>query len=177
MILELNGIYANLRFSSAHIVFGHDSCGAIHGHSYYVDLKVCGEPTGEFGFVCDFKLLKNAVKEICNELDHKLLVPLNHPNLKYNINDNNNNNNNNKNNKTVNFTYINNNKIKEYKLPLEDVVLLNLKSTTAEDLSIYFAEKIKNKLEKSNNIGNINYIEVTVNEGIGQGARYILKTK
>ncbi|AEH06846.1 6-carboxytetrahydropterin synthase QueD [Methanothermococcus okinawensis] len=161
MILELNGMYAGLRFSSAHIVFGHDSCGVIHGHSYYVDVKVCGAPSGEFGFVCDFKILKKIVKNICGKLDHKLLIPENHPNLKYNIENN-----------AINFTFCKGDKIKEYKIPLEDVVLLPILSTTAEELSKYFAEHIKMELCTLNLENSIDWIEATVNEGIGQGATY-----
>ncbi|WP_421077001.1 6-carboxytetrahydropterin synthase [Methanothermococcus sp. Ax23] len=161
MILELNGIYAGLRFASAHIVFGHDTCGVIHGHSYYVDVKVCGAPSGEFGFVCDFKALKKIVKDICEKLDHKLLIPENHPNLKYNIVDN-----------SINFTFCKGEKIKEYKIPLEDVVLLPLTGTTAEELSKYFAELIKKELYSLNLDDSIDWIEATVNEGIGQGATY-----
>ena len=163
MILELNGIYAGLRFASAHIVFGHDTCGVIHGHSYYVDVKVCGAPSGEFGFVCDFKALKKIVKDICGKLDHKLLIPENHPNLKYNIVDN-----------SINFTFCKGEKIKEYKIPLEDVVLLPLTGTTAEELSKYFSCAIKDELYNLKLNDNIQWIETTVNEGIGQGATYQL---
>ena len=38
MKINLDGIHTNLRFSSAHMVIGHPSCGRIHGHSYIVDI-------------------------------------------------------------------------------------------------------------------------------------------
>ncbi|WP_292460843.1 6-carboxytetrahydropterin synthase [Methanothermococcus sp.] len=162
MILELNGMYAGLRFASAHIVFGHDTCGVIHGHSYYVDVKVCGAPSGEFGFICDFKVLKKIVKDICGKLDHKLLIPENHPNLTYSINGD-----------YIEFTFCKGEKVKEYKIPLEDVAILPTTSTTAEELSKYFAEIIKKELQALNlNSSSIYWVETTVNEGIGQGASY-----
>ncbi|ABR54471.1 6-pyruvoyl tetrahydropterin synthase [Methanococcus vannielii SB] len=162
MILELNGIYAGLRFSSAHIVFGHDSCGVIHGHSYYVDVKLSGSPSGDFGFVCDFKIVKQIVKELCNELDHKLLVPRDHDNMEYSIDED-----------SIFLEYVEKSgKVKKYMFPLEDINLLPLKSTTAEELSIYFTEFIKNRLQKLKMDSSILEIETTVNEGIGQGARY-----
>ncbi|MDK2790726.1 MAG: 6-pyruvoyltetrahydropterin/6-carboxytetrahydropterin synthase [Methanothermococcus sp.] len=164
MILELNGIYAGLRFSSAHIVFGHESCGVIHGHSYYVDVKLCGEPSGEFGFVCDFKIVKEIVKELCDEFDHKLLIPKYHPKVEYTFEES-----------SMQMSYLcKSGKIKEYKFPLEDVNILPLKSTTAEEMSEYFAKFIKKKLEELNISKNIEWIETTVNEGIGQGATYRL---
>jgi len=156
MMLELNGLHAGLRFSSAHIVFGHPTCGVIHGHSYYVDVKLYGERAGEFNFVCDFKIIKKIVKEICDKLDHKLILPKNHDKVYYELRD-----------KTLYFKYEN----KEYSIPVEDVILLPIPSTTAEDLAIYFADEIANNL-KNLGFSNINWLEVSINEGIGQGACY-----
>ena len=55
MKILVNGIQSNLRFSSAHVIPGHESCGYIHGHSYFVDVEIEGERAGEFEFVVDFK--------------------------------------------------------------------------------------------------------------------------
>ncbi|WP_048197011.1 6-carboxytetrahydropterin synthase [Methanocaldococcus vulcanius] len=156
MMLELNGLHAGLRFSSAHIVFGHPSCGVIHGHSYYVDVRIFGERCGEFNFVCDFKTIKTVVKEICEKLDHKLILPKNHEKVYYELKD-----------KTLYFKY----KYKEYTIPVEDVILLPIPSTTAEDLAKYFTNEISKKL-KNLGFSNIIWIEVSINEGIGQGACY-----
>ena len=157
MILELKGLYLGLRFSSAHIVFGHESCGAIHGHTYYVDVRLGGRPSGEFNFVVDFKVLKKIVKEVCQGLDHKLLLPRDHPHIKYTIEED-----------YIYFVYYYRRCKKEYKLPLEDVLLLPLKGITAEELSIYITEAIKKVLLKLD-VDNIEWIEVTLYEGLGQG--------
>ncbi len=156
MKIVINGIHANLRFASAHMIPLHESCGGIHGHSYIVDVQFEGERAGEFGFVVDFKQAKRIVRDICKKLDHKVLIP-----SKSNV---------------VNFTHKDENSIeftvgqKEYKLPLEDCCLLPLKSTSAEDLAEYFAEEIYKYLEETNN--NISSVQVCVNEGIGQGAYF-----
>ena len=76
MKLLINGIQSNLRFSSAHVIPGHESCGFIHGHSYFVDVEIEGERAGEFDFVVDFKDVKKYTKAICDELDHRLLIPV-----------------------------------------------------------------------------------------------------
>ena len=68
--------------------------------------------------------------------------------------------------KTVEFTVIGE---LEYKLPKCDVVLLPIDATTAESLSVYITDEIVKKLE---NTDTLEYIEVQVNEGIGQGASY-----
>ena len=66
MKILLNGIQSNLRFSSAHVIPGHESCGFIHGHSYFVDVEIEGERAGEFQFVVDFKDVKKYTKAIAN---------------------------------------------------------------------------------------------------------------
>ena len=76
MKILVNGIQSNLRFSSAHVIPGHESSGFIHGHSYFVDVEIEGERAGKFEFVVDFKHVKGFTKAVCNELDHRLLIPV-----------------------------------------------------------------------------------------------------
>ena len=156
MKINLDGIHTNLRFSAAHMVIGHQSCGKIHGHSYIVDVEIEGKRTGQFGFVIDFKVLKDITRKICKSLDHRVLIPYNSPDLNVTFEDDN----------SIEFTVLDS---LEYKLPKQDVVLLPIESTTAESLSTYITEKIVDELEDKD---TLNYIEVQVNEGIGQGASY-----
>ncbi|RAP52047.1 MAG: 6-carboxytetrahydropterin synthase QueD [Methanosphaera sp. rholeuAM270] len=156
MKVNLDGIHANLRFSAAHMVIGHESCGKIHGHSYIVDVEVDGERNGKFGFVIDFKILKDITRTICKTLDHRVLIPVNSPDLKITSEDAN----------SIEFRVLD---CLDYKLPMTDVVLLPIPSTTAESLSVHIAEKIVEELGVNR---YLNYIEVRVNEGIGQGATY-----
>ncbi|ENN95742.1 6-pyruvoyl tetrahydrobiopterin synthase [Methanocaldococcus villosus KIN24-T80] len=159
MIIEIVGLYANLKFSSAHIVFGHRTCGVIHGHTYYVDIKVCGDK-GEFNFVCDFKIIKEIVKEICKKIDHKLILPRDHKDVYYELRD-----------KALYFKYKN----KEYIIPVEDVILLPIETTSAEDLAKFFAEEIISRLKEK--YKNVYWIEVAISEGLGQKAIYKLEVK
>ena len=95
-------------------------------------------------------------REICKSLDHRVLIPVNSPDLEVTYEDDN----------SIEFTVLN---CLEYKLPQQDVVLLPITATTAESLSVYITESI---VEKIDNKEFLNYIEVQVNEGIGQGASY-----
>ncbi len=156
MKVNLDGIHTNLRFSSAHMVIGHPSCGVIHGHSYIVDIEVEGERSGQFGFVIDFKVLKDIARQICKTIDHRVLVPVDSPDLELTRNDD----------KYVEFTILDD---LEYKLPKSNVALLPIVSTTAESLSVYITDKIVEQLDDTS---TLEYIEVQVNEGIGQGASY-----
>jgi len=154
-----NGIHANLRFSAAHMIPCHEFCGGIHGHSYHVDVQVGGERSGEFGFVVDFKKVKELTRDICKKLDHKLLIPLNSDEIKFK-----------KLGESIEFSIGE----KEYKVPAEDCKLLPLKSTSAEDMAEYFAEKLYSSLKADEAESNtrIKSVQVCVNEGIGQGAYF-----
>ncbi len=157
MKIVINGIHANLRFSSAHMIPYHQFCGGIHGHSYHMDVQVEGERSGEFGFVVDFKKVKEFVRSLCSELDHKVLIPVNSGKITFKNLEG-----------TVEFSI----GTKEYKLPIEDCCLLPLESTSAEDLAEYFAEKLYKSLVKdeARSDNKITSVQVCVNEGIGQGA-------
>jgi 6-pyruvoyltetrahydropterin/6-carboxytetrahydropterin synthase len=158
MKIVINGIHANLRFASAHMIPCHEFCGGIHGHSYHVDVIVEGERGGEFGFVVDFKTVKALVRGICKKLDHKLLLPENSEVLII------------KNPGDPLEFYIG---TKEYKIPREDCCLLPLPSTSAEDLAEYFASELFQALIQEN--ADIKSVEICVNEGIGQGAYFTKK--
>ncbi|MDR0900367.1 MAG: 6-carboxytetrahydropterin synthase [Methanobrevibacter sp.] len=181
MKIMVNGINANLRFSSAHIIPAHDSCGFIHGHSYFVDIEIEGERSGDFDFVVDFKDVKKSVRAICKKLDHRILIPIKNKHMKFkgianleNDEDNIRNEENIRKNiyslsdfeglDSIEFTISN----KEYKFPVEDCVLLPLEHSSAEDLSYYFAEIVSDDLSKKGY--KIDSVAVCVNEGIGQGA-------
>ncbi|MDR0911236.1 MAG: 6-pyruvoyl tetrahydropterin synthase family protein [Methanobrevibacter sp.] len=172
MKIVVNGMSANLRFSSAHIIPGHPFCGYIHGHSYFVDVEIEGEKSGDFNFVVDFKDVKNSARAVCKSLDHRLLIPI--FNKFFNFKD--------INPEDLSLDYFNENfndlnsikfsvKDKKYSIPKTDCVLLPLAETSAEALSIYFTEIILNDLN-TKGYKNIKSISVGVNEGIGQGAIY-----
>jgi len=59
-------------------------------------------------------------------------------------------------------------------VPAEDCKLLPLKSTSAEDMAEYFAEKLYSSLKADEAESNtrIKSVQVCVNEGIGQGAYF-----
>ncbi|HNR25093.1 MAG TPA: 6-carboxytetrahydropterin synthase [Methanobacteriaceae archaeon] len=159
MKIVINGIHANLRFASAHMIPGHEFCGGIHGHSYHVDVVVEGERSGQFGFVVDFKAVKAIVRKLCKKLDHKVLLPLESDQITFTNMD-----------ESLEFSIGS----KNYVLPNEDCCLLPITSTSAEELSRFFAHYVHQALE---DLGvNIEGVEICVNEGIGQGAHYTFRT-
>lgn len=167
MKILVNGINANLRFSSAHLIPTHESCGYIHGHSYFVDVEIEGERAGEFDFVVDFKDVKKSLRTICDSLDHRLLIPIYNKHIEFkDINEDEKSIERLEKEEKIQF-HINK---KGYTIPKEDCILLPLKTSSAEDLAIYFAEKLSQDLKDKYN--NLTSISACVNEGIGQGALY-----
>ena len=58
-------------FSAAHFLSHyHGKCEQLHGHNYHVRLWAQGRELGEGGMLVDFALLKDALRQVCNKLDH-----------------------------------------------------------------------------------------------------------
>ena len=152
--IVIDGWRSNIRFSSAHIIPDYEKCGRLHGHTYAVHLKVFGKPD-EKGIIMDFSSLKETVKKVVNELDHKVLIPEKSGFMTIKKEDD-----------VVKLSL--SSLKKKYVFPVDDCVLLPIDSTSAENLAGYILEKIVRMMSISKRIKNI---EVGVDEGFGQGAR------
>src|SRR6187402_3193051 len=65
-----------LVFSSAHfITFAGHRCEGLHGHNYRARVTLEGELMQENWFVFDFVQLKQIMRELCDEIDHLVLLP------------------------------------------------------------------------------------------------------
>jgi len=49
------------------------ACERLHGHNWKIEVYVTGDSVDATGVVIDFKVLKDRVKEILDELDHRFL--------------------------------------------------------------------------------------------------------
>lgn len=64
-------------FDAAHKLEGYNGkCARIHGHTWKVEVFVIGENLDKIGMLVDFEILKEKVKEIIKELDHRFLNDL-----------------------------------------------------------------------------------------------------
>src|SRR5262249_34363176 len=70
----------NLKFNSAPFITYSGKCERLHGDNYGVLVEVEGE-LGEDQVVFDFTVLKRITREICQQLDHHFLLPLQNPRL------------------------------------------------------------------------------------------------
>ena len=67
-------------FSAAHFLTGE----SLHGHNFSVEVKVYGK-LNERLMVMDFADLKNALDNICDEMDHKVLISKYNPGLESSV--------------------------------------------------------------------------------------------
>jgi len=150
--IYIDGWKTNIRFSSAHIIPEYEKCGRLHGHTYAIHAKIYGKPDNK-GIIVDFSVLKNVLKTIINELDHKILIPEKSSVTKIEKTD-----------EKITIDSLG----KHYVFPLNDCVLLPINSTSAENLSQYILDRVIKEIPPSKQIESI---EIGVDEGYGQGAR------
>jgi 6-pyruvoyltetrahydropterin/6-carboxytetrahydropterin synthase len=150
--IYIDGWKSNICFSSAHIIPDYEKCGRLHGHTYAVHVKIVGEPDKK-GIIMDFSLLKDILKKIVNELDHRILIPEKSSLVTIK-----------KEEKSIKMVTLK----KQYILPMEDCILLPIDSTSAENLAHYILNRALEKITASKRIKSV---EVGVDEGLGQGAR------
>ncbi len=55
----------------AHFLPGHPRCGALHGHTYRVELIIEGH--NEKGMIVDFSELRDRLRTVLSQYDHKSL--------------------------------------------------------------------------------------------------------
>ncbi len=120
-----------LKFSAAHFVKGTDYCESLHGHNYQVSITVSGE-LDALGMVLDFRIVKKQIEEVCDTLDHMILLPGNSDVIRISSG--------------TDETEVNIDE-KRYIFPSEDCLILPVEATTAELL----AEHIASRLEIPNN--------------------------
>ncbi len=150
MRLELDGWKLGLRFSACHIIPEHGKCSRLHGHTYTIHSRIHGS-LNEYGIVLDFEIVKNALREIITELDHKLLIPSRSTHFKIESG-------------PLVKVFLGE---KEYQFPEEDITLMDIPSATAESLANFILEKLISTMEIPKNVTKI---ELGVDEGWGQGA-------
>lgn len=150
----------DLVFASAHfITFGGGRCETLHGHNYRARVTVEGALAPDTWFVLDFVELKRIMRRLCDEIDHRVLLPM----------------------KSGRVTVTEEGEsvkvavdgMPQYTFPRRDCVLLPVPNTTAEMLAELLAKRLIGEL-RSLGHGNIAAIEMEVEEDVGQAAVYRL---
>jgi 6-pyruvoyltetrahydropterin/6-carboxytetrahydropterin synthase len=147
-----------LIFSAAHfITFAGNICERLHGHNYRVRAEVEG-PLDENRYVIDFILLRDAVKRICDELDHHMLLPTQHPTIRVAAGE-----------REVEVTF----EERRWVFPRGDCILLPVPNTTAELLARYIGQRLLNELVQRG-AARPSRLLVGVDENTGQWGEWML---
>lgn len=145
-----------LVFCSGHfITYDGTECERLHGHNYRVAVEVEGALDGNY-YVFDFIALKNIMRKLTDELDHRMMVAMKSRLITVEERG-----------KSICLQFGE----KEWVFPRSDCVLLPIENTTAELLAKYLTSRLIDELRD-----NFRYapelIRMEVEESFGQVARY-----
>jgi 6-pyruvoyltetrahydropterin/6-carboxytetrahydropterin synthase len=147
-----------LVFSSAHFVtFAGHRCEGLHGHNYRAHVTVEGALDDETWLVFDFVVLKNIMRRLCEEIDHKVLLPLHNPMVQVAEAGN-----------TVTVAYEGQ---PRYVFPRGDCALLPVPNTTVEMIAELLTCRLRHQLDARGTRG-LTAIEMEIEENFGQSAVY-----
>ncbi|HJQ80919.1 MAG TPA: 6-carboxytetrahydropterin synthase [Lacipirellulaceae bacterium] len=144
-------------FSAAHFITFGPACERLHGHNYRVAAEFHG-PLDENHLVIDFLLVRAKLREIVAQLDHYVLLPTQHPQLK--VEDNG---------REVIATLGE----RRWIFPSGDCRLLPMANTTAEMLAAHIGRQLIAALEEHGatlEYATLEHIRIEVDECDGQVA-------
>jgi len=162
MRLVLDGERAGLRFEACHLVPGNGKCSRLHPHFHRVSVVVEGSLSPRRRVLHIYRL-KYLVMRICNELDGKVLLAR-YPESVMRV----------EHLQGAVRVQVNG---KEYVLPEEDVVVLPIPSLNTEDMCLYFSERILEAMREEFDISNLEWVEVSFDEGQGQCASHRVEVR
>ncbi len=141
-----------LVFSAAHfITYDGDTCEPLHGHNYHVAAEVRG-PLDENQYVIDFIALRDTLQAIVDGLDHRMLLPTEHPTIAVASSGN-----------EIEVTHGD----RRWVFPATDCVLLPMANTTAELLARWIGQQLLDALEKRQGVRPAD-VQIAVDECDGQ---------
>jgi 6-pyruvoyltetrahydropterin/6-carboxytetrahydropterin synthase len=147
----------DLVFAAAHfITFAGHRCEKLHGHNYRASLVVEGGLEQDSWFVVDFSAVKQVMRGLTAELDHRVLLPRDNPKLAIS-----------QDNGRVRVAFAGE---PRYVFPADDCVILPIPNTTVEMLAQYLAGRVRAELGRGS--VHLKSIEVEVEENFGQSASY-----
>jgi 6-pyruvoyltetrahydropterin/6-carboxytetrahydropterin synthase len=148
----------HLVFASAHfITFAGHRCEGLHGHNYRARVTIEGALNEESWFVFDFVELKRIMKQLCDEIDHKVLLPLESSRVTVMEGD-----------ESVSVSVDGK---PRYVFPRVDCALLPVPNTTVEMLAELLTDRLRRELDRLGARG-LTAIEMEVEENFGQTAVY-----
>ncbi|MFX1564263.1 MAG: 6-pyruvoyl tetrahydropterin synthase family protein [Promethearchaeota archaeon] len=146
--VEVSGI----GFSAGHFVSEGGKCEQLHGHNYQVGARLTGE-VGSQGMVIDFRIIKQHLRKFCKAWDHRVLLPAHSEQIHIST----------KGSQTQVTTPSG-----TYSFPTNDVLILDVVETTAEELARLLCQQLKDDLQ--HDFPNIREITIWVAESVSSRA-------
>lgn len=137
-------------FSAGHFITFGEGCERLHGHNYHVSAEVSG-PLDDNHLVIDFLHLRAKLLEIATWLDHYMLLPLDHPQIRVEEDGH-----------EVTATFAE----RRWVFPIGDCRLLPVPNTTSEMLAAYIGERLILLLGDATK--NITRVRIELDECDGQ---------
>lgn len=153
MIIEIDGGHSGIRFSACHFIPRHEKCSRLHGHSYILRLRLEGD-IGPDGMVMDFVTLKKELRAFAADMDHMVLLPAKSRDASIKSSDG-----------SVEVITCG----KRYVFPEEDVRMLDVTVTTAEEMSRMLVDRLVADVRFPSNVKSV---AVGLDEERGQTAWY-----
>ncbi len=145
-----------LVFAAAHfITFSGHRYEPLHGHNYRVGVVLEGTLDPESSYVVDFSVVKTLMRRLCDEIDHRVLLPLRNPRLAIVTRDG-----------SVSVALDGK---PRYVFPVEDCAMLDIPNTTVEMLAQYLLGRVRTELSDPEAV-QITAVELEVEENFGQSA-------
>lgn len=147
-------------FCAAHfITYEGNRCETLHGHNYRAAAMLEGGLNANH-YVFDFVTLKKILREVCDRLDHRMLLPRDNPLIEL-ADDG----------REIEVTF----RDRRYVFPREDCVVLPIANTTAELLAEWIAGEVRAALVERAALSEraasgLTALEIEVDETIGQTA-------
>ena len=143
-----------LVFCSGHFIsYEGDKCERLHGHNYRAAVEVEGV-LDENHYVFDFIALKNHVRAITDELDHRMMLATKNAHIRVEPGL-----------RGIHVRYGD----REWLFPRDDCILLPIENTTAELLAAYVARRLADDLDRLHGY-RAAVLRVEVEESVGQSA-------
>ncbi len=151
----------HLVFSAAHfITYGGNVCERLHGHNWRLAVEVDGA-LDENGYVFDFIALRDAAQRLVNQLDHRMLLPTQHPTIHVETSE-----------IEVTVRFEN----RRWVFPRDECVLLPVANTTAELIARWIGEQLLLDIRRQPG-HHVRRLRVDVEENFGQWAECELRVE
>src|SRR6266849_4282997 len=142
----------HLVFCSGHFIsYEGDKCERLHGHNYRTAVEI-EHDLDRNSYVFDFIALKQRTKAITDDLDHRMMLPTQNPQISVTEET-----------RSVHVRY----RDREWLFPRGDCVLLPIENTTAELLARYIGQRLLADLRQQHQFVP-QVLRVEVEESMGQ---------